>query len=436
MTVEAKYKTKPLDCWKRAKELVLEHYMNIAKAKEQAKLLVSGCAASCLALPAGLGDFVFMGGEPYGAMVAHDPSFSIQAMEAAEARGYARDMCGYMRNYLGSMFLDKYYFTGGPWPKADFCFGRSFCDAGHASWYRAVHEYEGIPYFCYDEPQGFNWSGSAEQKMEYLAGQLFDGIEWMERVTGRKYDDEKLIEALKNFFRTEALWGEVCLLNAAIPAPLDLKSMLSLMPISMLRRHEKCAVDFMLTLRDEVKDRIANGIAAVATERCRLATNAPPPWSFLKMFRYFEGYGVCFVGTLVYTINSGEVKFLDDGTVVPAVPPEERGWPLMKDRESAVRTLVRWLFEHPFGFHVEWDRYLVSIARHWKVDGMALFLNRGCPLMNTGLQDSKRALQEAGIPATIYEGNFADCRDVDEALIVDRMETFLEGLGVSRLAVS
>lgn len=426
-----RYPTKRLDCWEKAKELVIEHYQEVATAKEKGKLLVNGCAASCLALPAGLGDFVFLGGEPYGATVAHDPSFSIPAMEAAEAKGFSRDMCGYMRNYLGSMFLDKYYFTGGPWPKADFCFSRSFCDAGHAIWYRAVHEHAGIPYYCYDEPTGFYyWSGKAEQKMEYVTAQLLDGIEWMEKVTGRTYDDEKLIDALKNFFRTESIWGEVCLLNAAVPAPLELKTMLALMPISMLRRHEKCAVEFMEMLRDEVKDRIANGIAAVGNERYRLATNAPPPWSFLRLFRQLERFEVCFVGTLVYTINSGEVRFLDDGTVVPVVPPEERGWPPMKNREDAVRTLVRWLSEHPLGFTVPWDKYLVSLANHWKVNGMALFLNRGCAPMNIGLQDAKRTLQEAGIPATIYEGNFADCRDVDEALVLDRMESFLEGLGM------
>ncbi len=56
--------------------------------------------------------------------------------------------------------------------------------------------------------------------------------------------------------------------------------------------------------------------------------------------------------------------------------------------------------------------------------------------MNTGLQDSKRALQKAGVPVTIYEGNFADCRDVDETLVLDRVEAFLEGLGISKLPES
>ena len=49
MTIAARYPTKKLDCWPKAKELVLEHYMEAATAKEKGKLLVSGCAASCLA---------------------------------------------------------------------------------------------------------------------------------------------------------------------------------------------------------------------------------------------------------------------------------------------------------------------------------------------------------------------------------------------------
>ncbi len=127
------------------------------------------------------------------------------------------------------------------------------------------------------------------------------------------------------------------------------------------------------------------------------------------------------------------MRFLDDGTVVPIGPPEERGWPPMKNREDAIRTLARWLSEHPLGFTVPWDNYLVSLAKHWKVNGIALFLNRGCAPMNVGLQDAKRTLQEAGIPSTIYEGNFADCRDVDEGLVLDRMEAFLENLGAYKL---
>src|SRR4030042_4005292 len=166
--------------------------------------------------------------------------------------------------------------------------------------------------------------GSQEARIEYVAGQYLDSIEWMEKVPKRKFDDGKAIEAMRNYFHNEALWGEINLLNGAIPAPIDIKSMFALMPISMLRRHEKVATQFLETLRDELKDRIANQIAAVPNDSYRMCMLTPPPWSFLKVFRYLENFGVVFVGTYVYLINSGEVKFLyDQGKVIQATVPEK-----------------------------------------------------------------------------------------------------------------
>ncbi|UCC59689.1 MAG: benzoyl-CoA reductase, bzd-type, subunit O, partial [Dehalococcoidia bacterium] len=107
MTTHLKYKTKPLDCWQWGKELRLEAYQDLIKGRQEGKLLVLGCAASPYGMLAGLGDFVFLAGEPYGASIAADPPFYIPCMEAYEAKGYSRDMCGYMRNFLGSMYLDK-----------------------------------------------------------------------------------------------------------------------------------------------------------------------------------------------------------------------------------------------------------------------------------------------------------------------------------------
>ena len=209
-------------------------------------------------------------------------------MECYEARGYARDMCGYMRNFLGTMFLDKYYFTGGPFPKFDFAWSVRHCPAGHPKWHQIVSEYQGIPMYYVDDETMLAIDGDQEARIEYVAGQYLDSIEWMEKITKRKYDDEKGIEAMRNYFINEGLWGEINLLNGAIPAPLDIKSMFALMPISMLRRHEKVATEFLTELRDEVKERIANKIAAVPAEAYRMCMLTPPPWSFLKVFRYLE----------------------------------------------------------------------------------------------------------------------------------------------------
>ncbi|NIN70214.1 MAG: benzoyl-CoA reductase, bzd-type, subunit O, partial [Anaerolineae bacterium] len=56
-----------------------------------------------------------------------------------------------------------------------------------------------------------------ENKLDYVVGQMHDGIEWMEKTTGRKYDDERLIEAVYDTCRSTSTWAEICALNKAIP---------------------------------------------------------------------------------------------------------------------------------------------------------------------------------------------------------------------------
>ena len=154
------------------------------------------------------------------------------------------------------------------------------------------------------------------------------------------------------------------------------------------------------------------------------------------MFRYLESFGVVFVGTYVYLVNSGEAKFLiDEGRVVAATVPEERpGWSEIKNREDLCRTVARWRAEHPFQSHLDTRREeAVVIHRHWNGDAYLLLLNRGCIPMTTSMYDFQRYLQQHDIPVAMFEGNFADCRDIDETGILDRLEAFLEGQGISKL---
>jgi len=141
----------------------------------------------------------------------------------------------------------------------------------------------------------------------------------------------------------------------------------------------------------------------------------------------------------VYLINSGEVKFfLDQGTVVPAAVPEERpGWPEIKNREDLCRTTARWRAEHPFQSHLDTRKEeAVVILRHWKGDAYLLLLNRGCVPMTTNMYDFQRHLQQQDIQVAMFEGNFADCRDIDETGVLDRLEAFLEGQGITKLLKS
>ncbi|MBI4331267.1 MAG: benzoyl-CoA reductase, bzd-type, subunit O [Chloroflexi bacterium] len=422
--------TRPLACWGKAKELRLSHYRQISAAREQGALVVTGSGDAFVPLLAGLGDFVHLAGEPWGASIATDNVLSLACLEAAEARGYARDLCAYMRNYWGSMFLNKSPF-GGSFPRPDLCFSIHACDT-HAKWFQTVGEYFGVPYFSVELP--VIRGGCEDDKLDYLTGQLHDAVEWLEKTSGREFDDEKLAAAARNYFRSTSLWGDICLLNRARPAPLDEKTMFSLYAISMLMGHETEAVEFYKELRDEVRDRVERGIAAVANERCRLLHDSQPPWFFLKLFRYLEQYGAVIIGSS-YSFTLTGALAVRDNRWTHRPTPEEDGMALDR-RESVLTALAGWQLERvrQQGFVLLEERKanLLAMVKDWQVDGVIMHLNRGCQGTAYLQMENRLALAEAGIPVMTYEGNMADRREFSEPQTLDRIDSFMESLDLTK----
>ncbi|MFH1550844.1 MAG: benzoyl-CoA reductase, bzd-type, subunit O [Planctomycetota bacterium] len=436
MSEKAKYKTEPLKCWNKAKEIRLKYYEDYAKAHEKGGIRWAGGAWSFDAIPAGLGtDVHSITSEPYGASIAFNKELSLRCLEATEKAGYARDLCSYMRNYWGSILLNEYAF-GGPFPKPDFLWQDHIC-CSHAKWYQVVSELEGgIPHFCIDVGVG-PYSELNEDKMQYVVGQMHDGIEWMEKVTGRKYNDDLLIKAVNDECRSTSTWAEICALNKNIPAPLEEKTMYSLYVLGTLMKHSQVVADFYEELRDEVKDRVERGIAAVPNEVCRVMTDTQPPWGFLKVFRYMEKYGCVSVGSLYTFALIGVWADQPDGSWGPRPTPQQQGIEI-KDRDQALRILAEWNmskpeWQHFYSPHLKTDM-MVRIAKEWKLDGVMLHYNRGCEGLSLGIAENRLGIMEAGFPVMVFEGNMGDEREFDMARTMARIDAFMETLGIKTTA--
>jgi benzoyl-CoA reductase subunit B len=431
MAEKALYKTKPLQSWGKAKEIRENYYRDYAKAHEKGGLRWAGGAWTFGAIPCGLGDDVWsITSEPYAASIAANKEFSMRCLEATERAGYPRDLCSYMRNYWGSIILDEYLW-GGPFPKPDFIWQDHIC-CSHAKWYQVVSDLEGgIPQFSIDVAVG-PYKDVNEHKINYIVGQMHDGIEWLEKITGRTYDDEKLIRAVYDECRATSVWAEICCLNKTVPAPLEEKTMYSLYVLGTLMKHSKIVADYYEELRDEVKDRVDNQIAAIPNEQCRLMSDTQPPWGFLSLFRYLEKYGAISVGSL-YTfglIGIYEVK--EDGTWGPRTTPQQQGIEI-KDRDQALRILADWNlskpeWQHFYSPHLKTDM-MIRIAREWKLDGVMLHYNRGCEGLSVGIAENRLGLIEAGYPVMTFEGNMGDEREFDLQKTMSRVDAFMETLG-------
>jgi benzoyl-CoA reductase subunit B len=434
MATKQLYETRKLECWGKAKEIRENYYRDYATAHDRGALRWAGGAWTFGAIPCGLGEDVYsITSEPYAASIAANREFSNRCLEATERAGYARDLCSYMRNYWGSLLLDEFLW-GGPFPKPDFIWQDHIC-CSHAKWYQVVCDLEPeIPHFSIDVAVGPEQEIN-ENKINYLVGQMHDGIEWLEKVTGREYNDDLLIEAVHNECRATSVWAEICNLNKAIPAPLEEKTMYSLYVLGTLAKHSKEVADFYEELRDEVQDRVDNGIAAVANERCRLMSDTQPPWGFLSLFRYLEEYGAISVGSL-YTfglIGLWEIK--PDGTWGPRTTPQQLGVEI-KDRDHALRVLTEWNlhkpeWQHFYSPHLKTDM-MVRIAKEWSLDGVLLHYNRGCEGLSVGIAENRLGLIDAGFPVMTFEGNMGDEREFDLARTMTRVDTFMETLGLKK----
>ncbi|MBI4322152.1 MAG: benzoyl-CoA reductase, bzd-type, subunit O [Chloroflexi bacterium] len=429
-TTKARYETRPIRCWGKAKELKEYYYKRYA---EQQGIRWAGTAWSFEALTAGLGDdLANLTTEPYAASIAFDSGFALRCMEATEAKGWARDLCSYLRIYFGAMYLDEYV-GGRKDPRPDFLF-QTQMSSTHSKWLQHVAEYKGVPFFCIDAAVG-PATQMTENRINYLVAQMHEAIEWLQKVTGREFDDEKLIQAVHNECHITATWARICALNKAIPAPLDEKSMYSLYILAGLDKHAQFVVDFYDELLEEVEERVADRIAAIPNERCRLISDCIPPWSFLKLFRYLERYGAVSVGS-IYTYGLlGIWEDQPDGTLGAARTPKELGVE-MKTRDEALRVYADWALKRPDWQHFydfeHKNELMIRMVKEWSANGVIIHYNRGCESSGLGIAENRLALMKAGIPVMTYEGNMADYREVDESRVLARVDAFMESLGFAK----
>lgn len=441
-----KYPIEPMKCWDKAKKLRTDLYERVGKARDEGTMIVAGGTESMLALPSGY-DMEFLGGEPYGASCAFadksNQGICQEFFETAESAKYPRDLCAYLRLSLGSMLADKYIF-GGPYPKPTFNLQTHICDT-HAKWYQIMSELEGVPFNAVDFiPYDWETENESEEskrlKREFLVGQMLDVIDWMEKVTGEKYDDEKFINAVNWECESTSLWAQCCMLNRSIPAVMDEKMMFSFYIIAVLMRQRKEAVDFYAELLDELKDRQKRGIAACAIEKFRFIHDSQPPWFALQIFRYLEEFGAISIGAhYSFCLSGGWAYDAEQETWFPAKPPREAGVEL-KTREEACDWYAEWILaNHSLLRSLRWsgrgkNKRMLDIVRKWKADGVIIHLNRGCEGTAVGQMELNRFLNDQNIPCMTYEGNLADPREFDLERTISKIDTFMETMDLKRLA--
>ncbi len=437
-------KLRPLNVWSDFKKYRVKYYKEYIESEEKGGIRWSGSAWAFDAIPVGLGDDVYpLTGEPYGATASYFVDFSNEVLSASDKHGIARDLCGYLRNYWGSILLNKFILPDGTvldkFPKPHFNWTIHQC-CTHAKWYHYAAELEGgVPTMAIDIAVGHGGILD-EHKIEYVVRQLKDAIFWMEKVTGREYDDELLIKAVYAEAENTSLWAKICYLNKNVPAPLDEKSMYTLYVPLTLHRSDHRLTKLYQKLFKEVENRVKKGHGAFdEPEILRVATDSQPPWPLLGMFRYMEQeYGAVSIGS-PYTFGlEGAFECVKNGewSWKPVNPPSETEIEIT-NREEALRFLTVWNLKYRplYQYFTSLEmgiKMRMKFVEEFKVDGYIFHLNRGCE--GTAIQQLEvmKILKEIGIPTTAFEGNMADPKEIDEARVKVLIDTFMNSIGLKK----
>jgi benzoyl-CoA reductase subunit B len=267
---------------------------------------------------------------------------------------------------------------------------------------------------------------------DYMFAQLQEAVDWLQKTTGRAFDDEKLAEGWLNEWRSRIYLTRMMECQAAVPAPLDQKMLASFATLMWRGAMYLPEVrDFYKNALDEISGRVDDGIAALSTERCRLFHEGPVPWYPTNIIRYFNRYGATCIGSWLYfTEFGGLFNVNDDGSWAICPMPEDMGLPL-KTRDDILRSMAvvftRYYQRPKLSARVD---HRVAMARHFKIDGAVFAMDRGCLGNLCGAMESIASLKEAGLPVTSYQTACANPSELNQGEVVSQIDAFMESLGM------
>ncbi len=411
-----------LKSWGEFKTYQNTCYRNYAFASKGLRCM--GSTWSPLAPLKGLGDdILIIGGEPHAASTAGTfPEEAREDIIASEIGGLGFHSCSYLKLFVGEVIRDKIAIPDGTikegYPKPDLIWTTHLCNL-HAKWYQEVsRRLGGIPMYPIDMIGG----GSAEknsQIVDYVCRQIEEGINWLERVTGRDFSDELFISAARNEIKVLVLWGNICALNRHSPAPLDERRLIALFPPAMVDRTTDETVKMYEKLFDEVKYMVETGQSVAPDQRYRIVYfGLAHTYGHPEMARILRDAGAEIVAS-VYTFGTaGNFKGIVNGDW--SWDPLDPKWVDELDlstRRKAIIELVKIVLGWPTWQGVRSYWALESMAQamitEYKADGLLLAPSRSCETdFRNGYIGIQRIFKNK-IPTVEYDSDQVDVRKMD-----------------------
>ena len=341
----------------------------------------------------------------------------------SEDYGYSPDVCSYVKADVGLILREQKH-PAGLIPKADIAIMSNMC-ATFIKWGEIWERMLNTPTFSLDLPgqRAGNWKvrpGDAQHiaDAQWVESQFRDLIDRCEKITGKRFDIDRLAEVQDRVNRMVKHWNNVMALNRVSPAPYNaMLDGLTYIGIMNVYRGTEEGVEYMRRLEESLRAKVARGEGRVPNERFRLLFSGTPCYvSMRRLIELFESWGGVFAYSDYLTFAAGG---MDAGEMA-----YDTSRPLESLAEvtalAAHRGLSNQFFAH---------ERLAQQIRDYDVDGIVFHGIKSCRFVSSGMADTRNFLSnKMSVPSLYIESDLIDPRYWSDAQIKNRVDAFFESL--------
>jgi len=347
----------------------------------------------------------------------------------AERAGHSEDVCTYVKCDIGMIKAGNISPTGTRLPKPDLLLLSYTGCYTFMKWFELLREEYDCPTVFFHVP--YQGDGELEpEHREYMTRQLREQvIPALEKVTGRKYDEDRLREHL--MMSAQAEDDLVAVLQSAKnrPSPIDayFGAVYYVGPIFSSFRGTPEGVEYYKALREEVEERMAQGLGPITPvgpmtdEKYRLVVEGPPNWtSFREFWSMFAEEGANVVAS-TYTKVGGTYDY-----------------GFRHDPKDPIGTLA----DYCGGCYTNINLpgrvdMLVDYVREYQADGFVINSVKSCNSFSAGQLMMLREVEErTGVPGAFIESDLVDPRYFSAANIKNRLESYFQMIDARRVEAS
>lgn len=336
---------------------------------------------------------------------------SHQMIPRAVGMGYCAESCSYMNSDIGAAVagvspLTAAYGIDGP-PKPDLLvYSTNQCREVQDWWGFFGRRHDATVHgICPPTHLG----EVTPHHVAFVRGLLVQLIEHIESEFRLCLDDDRLEEAVALSSRASTLWREVLDTAQSCPTPITFFDGVIHMAPVILMRGTKVAIDYYETLLQEMRDRVTDGVAAVAEERYRIYWEGMPIWP--KLRELSEACLDLNAAVVASTYcNSWTFEEYDGGD------------PLAWMAKTSIKIFIN-------RDEVTKQAFLESMFDRFAIDGAIFHNARTCPNnTNSRFGMAQRLREQRNMPILVIDGDLSDVRFFSTAQTMTNLEAFIEQL--------